>query len=1107
METSLTCALLMVLMVCNANNELLQGPKSRTDAFMPRIIEHPSDLVVRRDQPGTMNCRAEGNPEPTIEWYRNSESVNFSKGHNSLILGGSLFLLHIRGKSDEGVYTCVARNPLGTAISRNASLSIAFLKDEFRQEPLDKVVIAGRPLVMNCSSPKGHPEPTVTWRKNGALLDRNNSRYTFADGSFSIRRTLSSDAGLYICVASNQAGERTSRGAVVSVHEMPQFTSKPADVVAKPGSLVQFACGAQGNPKPFVRWSKEQGTLPLGRYAITNENTLCLQRVTVQDSGTYVCTARSNIGSVSASAKLLVQDPLDTGQIVHELSGVELYLDAVTLHNASSARLHWMASSSSQYIEGYIVFYRTHPASDADWEKWGIVPVNEDTAIIPGLRRGQKFEFKVRPYGWSVYGADSNIRHVLIPEAVPGPAPQEVNVTLVNGGNGSIIVGWEVPPPDGHSGHIKAYKIWCLGNETPPHANWTVDSGTRSLEIPQLPAGVRYQVQVAAMYESGMGKLSNPKYIFIETPEMKDEMPDGAIPLDLLLQVIKHPAFIATVGGATWLMLMAAVIYLCQRNSKRYSKKKHSGLYRFASEDTIIKHRMDTSDSPWLSNTWKSASCSRNYSSTMSMSSQLLWMENKDATDFHKSNISFERKSDGSRSQIIPLVPDSSMYGALYVDLPGKDLTTFQCSSPVRPPGMGISSKSGIPLGLYDHSLFPHCHGSANNLTHGGARSKISGKPVVPVLPNVALKEPRSHYLKRELHHVNSAPLPPCCQTDGCSVPSVKSLDGNPAGKGDYAKVMKTFSSPKILHYTTSLKVMDLLPYGSPLPPPPAPPPPEEEPRGRPDKQVPILATEQDNSNKQSQFCKKSPPESLLFRRTSSVSLSVHDDAVLTPDDVAHYLEFNEHGARTRHPSDSDSTLPQPFSAASNTYGYICSPSELADVEDAPDEDDDLDLGELSSLKSYRKYCETPTSSISDYESSMAGSLVNGWGSVSEDNYTSARCSMVSSSDGSFMMDASFAKALAVAVDNFCLGITQSESAGADRISTDFSASASPLDGFLAAQNPGNSSEPNGRKPKMNPLPVLDWNIDWMDELEAKYRHKSQARPQYPFSKKVESFK
>ncbi|CAJ0967072.1 unnamed protein product [Ranitomeya imitator] len=145
MESSLTCGLFMVIMVCNAKNELPQGPKSRPDVSVPRIIEHPSDLIVRRDQPGTMNCRAEGNPEPTIEWYRNGESVNFSKGHNALILGGSLFLLHIRGKSDEGVYTCVARNSLGTAMSRNASLTIAYSSDRTVDQ-------------LNCYT-RSHPEP------------------------------------------------------------------------------------------------------------------------------------------------------------------------------------------------------------------------------------------------------------------------------------------------------------------------------------------------------------------------------------------------------------------------------------------------------------------------------------------------------------------------------------------------------------------------------------------------------------------------------------------------------------------------------------------------------------------------------------------------------------------------------------------------------------------------------------------------------------------------------------------------------------------------------------------------------------------------------------
>lgn len=109
------------------------GSRTRFEDSAPRIVEDPSDLIVSKGEPATLNCKAEGRPLPTIEWYKDGERVETDRddprSHRMLLPSGSLFFLRIvhgrRSKPDEGVYTCVARNYLGEAISRNASLDVA----------------------------------------------------------------------------------------------------------------------------------------------------------------------------------------------------------------------------------------------------------------------------------------------------------------------------------------------------------------------------------------------------------------------------------------------------------------------------------------------------------------------------------------------------------------------------------------------------------------------------------------------------------------------------------------------------------------------------------------------------------------------------------------------------------------------------------------------------------------------------------------------------------------------------------------------------------------------------------------------------------------------
>ncbi|XP_053125970.1 roundabout homolog 3 isoform X3 [Hemicordylus capensis] len=293
------------------------GSRPRLEDSSPRIVEHPSDLIVSKGEPATLNCKAEGRPTPIVEWYKDGERVETDKedprSHRMLLPSGSLFFLRIvhgrRSKPDEGVYVCVARNYLGEAVSRNASLEVAILRDDFRQAPSDVVVAAGEPAVMECIPPRGHPEPTISWKKNNVRISDKDERITIRGGKLMMSNTRKSDAGMYICVATNMVGERDSEPAELVVFERPTFIKRPINQVVLAEDTVNFHCEAQGDPVPTSRWRKEEGELPRGRSEIQNDNTLRISRVSAEDEGTYTCVAENSVGKSEASGSLSVHVP------------------------------------------------------------------------------------------------------------------------------------------------------------------------------------------------------------------------------------------------------------------------------------------------------------------------------------------------------------------------------------------------------------------------------------------------------------------------------------------------------------------------------------------------------------------------------------------------------------------------------------------------------------------------------------------------------------------------------------------------------------------------------------------------------------------------------
>ncbi|CAO4385088.1 unnamed protein product [Caenorhabditis nigoni] len=291
-----------------------------TSNLAPVIIEHPLDVVVSRGSPATLNCGAKPSTAK-ITWYKDGQPVITNKeqvnSHRIVLDTGSLFLLKVNsgknGKdSDAGAYYCVASNEHGEVKSNEGSLRLAMLREDFRVRPRTVQALGGEMAVLECSPPRGFPEPVVSWRKDDKELRiQDLPRYTLhSDGNLIIDPVDRSDSGTYQCVANNMVGERVSNPARLSVFEKPKFEQEPKDMTVDVGAAVLFDCRVTGDPQPQITWKRKNEPMPVTRAYIAKDNRgLRIERVQPSDEGEYVCYARNPAGTLEASAHLRVQAP------------------------------------------------------------------------------------------------------------------------------------------------------------------------------------------------------------------------------------------------------------------------------------------------------------------------------------------------------------------------------------------------------------------------------------------------------------------------------------------------------------------------------------------------------------------------------------------------------------------------------------------------------------------------------------------------------------------------------------------------------------------------------------------------------------------------------
>ncbi|KAM3609067.1 uncharacterized protein V6R79_009351 [Siganus canaliculatus] len=266
------------------------------------IRKYPADLRVKFPdttalvgQNITLECFALGNPVPEIHWKKLDGQLPTS--HEVRMSGAHLHLYNVQFE-DGGTYQCEAVN------SRGKDYHAARVSVEAFPEWVEHISSIEKDLSSDYTMPciaSGNPKPTISWLKNGQLIDKTEMRF---------KNLTFEDSGMYQCIAESRHGVIYANAELRVFACAPTFQHNPVKrVMAARNSRVLIECRPKAAPKPTFSWSKDTELLSNStRVSIWEDGSLEILHVTQADEGRYTCFAENDRGKANSTGSLLVTE-------------------------------------------------------------------------------------------------------------------------------------------------------------------------------------------------------------------------------------------------------------------------------------------------------------------------------------------------------------------------------------------------------------------------------------------------------------------------------------------------------------------------------------------------------------------------------------------------------------------------------------------------------------------------------------------------------------------------------------------------------------------------------------------------------------------------------
>lgn len=209
----------------------------------------PPEQHVAKGKSVTLECKAQGNPEPVIRWSRQEGPLPSGLQSEQ---GQSLTLAEV-DRHVEGTYLCTADNGIGQPASAAMTVTVEYPPEITTEKAIVRTG-EGDQVELVCVV-HGRPAPDVTWTRDGhplpenqmdtqLYLPKNGAHYvpptphdprevhlsqirTAHRHTLTIKHVTEKDFGAYVCIAKNAHGQKDAVIQMTALPNTPHITSSP----------------------------------------------------------------------------------------------------------------------------------------------------------------------------------------------------------------------------------------------------------------------------------------------------------------------------------------------------------------------------------------------------------------------------------------------------------------------------------------------------------------------------------------------------------------------------------------------------------------------------------------------------------------------------------------------------------------------------------------------------------------------------------------------------------------------------------------------------------------------------------------------------------------